>query len=301
MPERVARRHATQSSPERKRRLFVAGSASRDATGVDDIRGMAGRGVDPVADDVRSLALSERPVLHPDLIRRTALLEWVAAHRTESVVAIFAGAGYGKTTLLAQAEEADARPFAWVSLDERDNDPLVLVRHLARGLEQLDGIGGQSGGIGQVVVETLGDAGPGAVGSAVVPRLGAALASIDRPSVLVLDDVHVLRDRDCLNVVAALCGCVPRGSQLMLAGRVEPDVGLARVRADRRLAELDRDRLALDAAEAGALLSAAGVDLPEAEVAELTERTEGWAVGLYLMALSLRRRRRSGSGEPCPR
>jgi LuxR family transcriptional regulator, maltose regulon positive regulatory protein len=91
--------------------------------------------------------------------------------------------------------------------------------------------------------------------------------------------------------VAALrakCAFVPDGSQLLLAGRAEPQLGLARLRAERRLAELGRDELTLDQIEAGALLSAAGEDLTAPDVAELTRRTEGWAAGLYLAALSLR-------------
>jgi hypothetical protein len=63
------------------------------------------------------------PFLHPDPTRRTGPLDWFPAHRAESVVAIFAPAGYGKTTLLGQATEADVRPFASVSLEGRDNDP----------------------------------------------------------------------------------------------------------------------------------------------------------------------------------
>ena len=296
MPERVARRYPTQPKAERKRWLAGAGSEGNETRALDDLRRLAFREGTPLVDDGSSRQQPERPALHPELIRRTALLDWFSAHRNESVVAIFAGAGYGKTTLLAQADQADTRPFAWVSLNERDNDPRVLVTHLARGLDQLDGMGDQLDGIGRTAVEAL-QLHPSSVSSAIVPRLEAALASIDRPSVLVLDDVHVLHDRECLNIVAALCACVRDGSQLMLAGRAEPDVGLARVRAERRLAELDRDKLALDPIEAGALLSAAGVELPAAEVDALTRRTEGWAVGLYLTALSLRRARRSESAE----
>jgi LuxR family transcriptional regulator, maltose regulon positive regulatory protein len=281
--ERVERRDLTQLKGEGKRPLAAVGSARCDEARADEEQELARRAVDLLADDVVS---GERPGLHPDLIRRTALLEWFSAHRTESVVAMFAGAGYGKTTLLAQAAQADARPFAWVSLEERDNDPLVLVTHLARGLDELDGIGDQPGRIGRPEAEILGS-GPGDAWSEAVPRLGAALASTSRPLVLVLDDVHVLGDPECLNIVASLCACVGDGSQVILAGRAAPDVGLSRLRAERRLAELDRDRLALDPIEAGALLSAAGVDLPAAAIAELTERTEGWAVGLYLIALSL--------------
>jgi LuxR family transcriptional regulator, maltose regulon positive regulatory protein len=121
-----------------------------------------------------------------------------------------------------------------------------------------------------------------------VPRLAAAFGSIEHPAVLVLDDVHVLNDRDCLDVLGALRAVVPHGSQLMLAGRAEPQLGLARLRAERRVAELGTDDLAFSSIEAEALLSAAGVDVAGVDVAALTRQTEGWAAGLYLTALSLR-------------
>jgi ATP/maltotriose-dependent transcriptional regulator MalT len=227
---------------------------------------------------VAASAPSGRPVLHPDLIQRTALLEWFEEHRAEPVVAVFAPAGYGKTTLLAQAADADPRPVVWVSLQGGDDDRDVLVRRLATALEQISTQGAR-------VREAQF---PALAWSEAVHELGEALASIRRPSVVVIDHIHVLHDRDCLRLVAALLAYVPEGSQLVLAGRAEPELGLARVRAERRLAELGRDELALDAGEAGALLSAAGVELPTSEVAELMRRTEGWAVGLYLLALSHR-------------
>jgi len=203
-------------------------------------------------------------------------------------VTVLAPAGYGKTTLLGQVRAADVRPFAWVSLAEGDNDPVALMERVARELDRI-------AKVGPVVFEA-----PrfpaGAPWLSIVRRLGAAFSSIKRPLVLVLDDVHVLSDVDSLDAVAALSAGVPEGSQLMLVGRSEPRLGLARVRAEGRLAELGRNELALDVAEAGALLSGAGVNLPEPEVAELTRRTEGWAAGLYLAGRSLRERGSSGPG-----
>jgi LuxR family transcriptional regulator, maltose regulon positive regulatory protein len=184
----------------------------------------------------------EPPVLQPDLISRQALLNWFSAHRTEPVVTVFAPAGYGKTTAIGQAVEADERRVAWVSLGAADKDPAELMSR-----------------VGQV----------------------------EAGAVLVLDDVHRLHDPASLERVAALCASVPEGSQLVLAGRAEPDIGLARMRAERRLAELRPNDLAFDAAEAGELLHTAGAELTESEVAELTRLTEGWAVGLYLAGLSL--------------
>jgi LuxR family transcriptional regulator, maltose regulon positive regulatory protein len=252
------------------------------ASAAEEITGMSRVVLRELFDSAGPPQRSERRVAQPDLITRAALLDWFSAHRDEPLLAVFAPAGYGKTTVLGQAAEADVRPVAWVSLKDGDNDPVVLMTRLAEGLDRIVKVG-------PLVLEAEALRFPAnAPWSTTVPRLGAAFASIQRPSVIVLDDVHLLRDLDCLDIVAALCACVPEGSQLVLSGRAEPQLGLARARSQRRLAELGRDQLALDAIEAGTLLSAAGVDLTGLDVAELTRRTEGWAAGLYLIALSLR-------------
>jgi LuxR family transcriptional regulator, maltose regulon positive regulatory protein len=255
-------------------------TGNRAGSAVEGVAGVAGGGRFVRANHGRVPQRSGLPVLHPDLIERAALLEWFSVHRAEPVVAIFAPAGYGKTTLLAQAAEADTRPFAWVSLEDRNNDPVVLVTDVAHGLDRV-------ARVGEDVFEALRFP-ASALWSSTVPRLQAAFASVAPSVVVVLDDVHLLRNRECLDVVTALCACAAEGSQLVLAGREEPLLGLARVRAERRLAELGRNELAFEAVEADGLLRAAGVDLTGPEVAELTRRTEGWPAGLYLAALSLR-------------
>ena len=165
------------------------------------------------------------------------------AHQTEPVVTIFAPAGYGKTTLLAQAAATDRRPFAWVSVEHGDNDPVVLMTHLAQALERITTVG-------PAVLDALRFS-PNSLWSTTVPRLGATLAAVEQPAVVVLDDLHRIREPDSLDVIAALARYVPAGSQLMLAGREEPQLRLARLRAERGVAALDRDE------PAGAQLSLA--------------------------------------------
>src|SRR5271169_6561051 len=82
----------------------------------------------------------ETPYLHPDLVPRTALLERLRAQQTVPVVTIFAPAGYGKSTLLAQVAKSDERPVSLISLEEGDNDPVVLAAHLAEGLDRIAGV-----------------------------------------------------------------------------------------------------------------------------------------------------------------
>ena len=80
------------------------------------------------------------PQVRRDSVSRTALVNRLRAGGAFPLVVLVAPAGYGKTTLLAQWAAKDARPFAWLSLDERDNDPLVLLRHLTAALDRIDPI-----------------------------------------------------------------------------------------------------------------------------------------------------------------
>lgn len=218
--------------------------------------------------------------LRPGLVRRTGLLDRLRRQQTVPVVTVFAPAGYGKSTVLAQLSESDQRPVGLISLEEADNDPVVLAAHLAEGLDRI-------AGAASALTERFQRSGA-SLWSTTVPRLGARFASIESPAVLALDDLHLLSERDSLDLVAAICGYVAAGSQLILAGREEPQLHLARLRAEHKTLELATKDLALDAVEARSLVRAAGVELSEPDVAELTRRAEGWAAGLYLMALSVR-------------
>jgi LuxR family maltose regulon positive regulatory protein len=122
------------------------------------------------------------------------------------------------------------------------------------------------------------------------------LAAIERPLVLVLDDLHAVANPSCLDALAALFQYVPAGSQIAIASREEPPLPLARWRAHGSLQEIGVGDLRLDEGEAGLLLEASGVVLEACALAELTERTEGWPAGLYLAALSIQAGAPSAAG-----
>jgi LuxR family maltose regulon positive regulatory protein len=107
------------------------------------------------------------------------------------------------------------------------------------------------------------------------------------PVTLVLDDVHVLRNRECRSALSVLADHVPRGSRLALAGRAEPPLRIARLRAEGRIMEIGPGDLALTPEQASSLLHNVGLAVSADDVAELHRRTEGWPAGLYLAALYL--------------
>src|SRR5262245_7750416 len=220
------------------------------------------------------------PQLRPGTVSRTALVNRLRTAMSTPVMTVTAPAGYGKTTLLAQWAARDSRPFAWVSIDERDNDPFVLLRHFAGAVHEIEPLD-------RDVFRAL-NTPADSIWSSAVPRLGASLTSSSTPPVIVLDDAHLLRSRDSLHAVSALADHVPDGAMLVLAGRVTPRVAIAALRASGLLLEIGVEELSLDRREAQLLLQAAGVELNIAETTALVGRCEGWPAGLYLAALALR-------------
>ena len=213
---------------------------------------------------------------------RAELISSLEGSGAPRLVLLSAGPGWGKTTLLAQWASRSQRPFAWVSVDERDNDPIVLLTYVAVALDRVSRLDPS-------VFDSLALAGV-SVKATVVPRLGAALAKMSEQCVLVLDDLHFLDNPACLDAIEALTRHVSEGSQMALSARGPAALPLAALRTRGLALEIGPDDLRMDETEARQLLSAAGVDLPDVDVAELTEHTEGWPAGLYLAVLSIRAR-----------
>jgi LuxR family maltose regulon positive regulatory protein len=240
--------------------------------------GRAHRAGGPVSDLFVSKLL--RPVLRPGTVRRLPLIERLARSGRCPIVSVVAPPGYGKTTLLSQWAERNGQSFAWVSVDENDNDPKVLLTYVAEALDAVQPIDGR-------VFDALASPVSSVPGS-VVPRLGAAFSSMTSPVALVLDDVHALHNRECRAALSVLADHVPGGSRLALAGRAEPPLRVARLRAEGKILEIGPEDLSLTCAEASSLLRNVDLALSVDEVAGLHRRTEGWPAGLYLAALYLR-------------
>lgn len=232
----------------------------------------------PAIDLVRSKL--RPPPLRRVTVRRTSLIERLRRDDSGPIVSVITPAGYGKTVLLSQWAEGDAQAFAWVSADERDNDPRVLLAYVAEALDAIEPVD-------DLVFDALASSASSVPGS-VVPRLGSAFADFSTPVVLVVDDVHLLRNPECRDALSVLADHVPLGSRLVLAGRDQPPLPVARLRAEGRILEIGPGDLALTVQEATRLLRDAEVTLSPSEVAALYQQTEGWAAGLYLAAQAIR-------------
>jgi len=218
------------------------------------------------------------PPLRSGGVPRNALIDRLRGAKDARVVFVSAPPGYGKTTLLAQWASRSRAPFAWLTLDQHDNDPVVLLGHIAAALERVSALEADAG------------ASPGsAAGPAIAKRVASRLSGAGTPFVLALDDLHFVDDPRSVDALDALVDHLPGDSRLVLCGRSLPPRRLAALRASGLLFEIGPDELRMDRAQADELLRAVGVVLSDTELGKLVERTEGWPAGLYLAALATRR------------
>ena len=197
---------------------------------------------------------------------------------TPRLVLISAPAGFGKTTLLTQWLTAGGpRRVAWLSLDAGDSDLRRFLTHLVAAVE--------------LETDALAAADP----EAVLVSLVNDLAERAGPTVLALDDYHVIEEPAVHDALRFLLDHLPPQVTLAITTRADPPLPLSRMRARGELLELRAADLRFTPDEAEAFLNQVmGLDLAPAHVAALETRTEGWAVGLQLAALSARGRERVG-------
>jgi LuxR family maltose regulon positive regulatory protein len=248
--------------------------------------GPAGRAVVELDEFLLDARLSI-PDPHPGSVSRAGVIRTARASGCR-VVGVTAPAGYGKSTLLIEWAAGEDRRVAWVALDRFDDDPAVVLTLLASAFARI------APGNSDLIADMRG-LGVSVLGRA-APRLAAALRTSPVPFVLMLDDLHVLRSPACHDVLGVVISGIPRGSQLVAASRFEQP-HLPRLRVSGDALELCTDDLALDAAGAEQVFAAAQVSVTREVAAAVTERTEGWPVGLRLAAMIARDGDRDGDGE----
>ncbi|MGE3284705.1 MAG: LuxR C-terminal-related transcriptional regulator [Pseudonocardia sp.] len=226
------------------------------------------------------------PRVPQPFLPRPRLLARLDARVEGQLSVVCAPAGYGKTLTLADWARRRPECVAWVSLDETDNDPgsfwAAVLASLARcpAVPERAGPAGLTGPLDSAT-------GDGPV-TAVVAALVNALAEADRPVALVLDDVHEIISPESLRGLAALVRHRPPQLHVLLSGRTDPPLHLARLRLSGELHEVRARDLRFSVAEAALVLAQADVDVRPDQVRLLVDQTEGWPAGVRLAAMSLR-------------
>jgi LuxR family maltose regulon positive regulatory protein len=218
------------------------------------------------------------------VVRRTRLVD--ALERgilNYKLVLVSAAAGYGKTTLLAEWARASRVPVAWLSVGEEDNECDRFFRSLVAAWEAV-----RPGVRESPVGLLLGTQAPDR--DAVLAAFVNVAGAVPDQMVFVLDDYHLIDDPVIHRALTFLLDHGPSTLHLVLAGRADPPLPLARYRARRELLEVRGDDLAFSTEETVAFLNGlSGLALTDDQIGTLHAQLEGWIAGLQLVSLTLRR------------
>ena len=224
-----------------------------------------------------------------DLVRRARVRELLDRSLEHSLTLVCAPAGYGKTTLLSDWLADSGHPYVWLSLDESDNDLVVFLSYFVTAIRTV---------YTQACTNTL-----GLLAAPELPpptRLANALANDlealpcqpgpadGRCCILVLDDYHIVHNEAISALLGEIWRYPPRTMHLILSTRLDPNFPLDVLRARGEVSEIRMRELRFTREEVAVFMKqATGLPLDEPAVTLLAERTEGWAAGLRLAALTL--------------
>lgn len=223
------------------------------------------------------------PSLKPGTLRRDRLLSLLANNLDKRLVLVVADAGYGKTTLLAQAIRAGNLPALYLWLDEGDSDPAVFWSHLAGSilghLSEQGAMARDRAWEEELLRDTM------AAAAAMANRLG----KIHSELFIVLDDYHWLDPESQVHAsLDRFINLLPAHVHIIMASRIKPPLpSLTDWEAKREAFAIGRDQLRFSQQEIKALLKEMhDCHLSAEELARLGERTEGWIAGIQLILYS---------------
>ncbi len=221
------------------------------------------------------------PPVRPTLVPRLRMIQKMNSGLAGKLTLICAPAGFGKTTLVSDWLQQSDLPVAWLSLDPGDNDPTRFFQYIIAALQTIDPT------LGQRVQEMLQSPQPLSHES-LLRTLINDIAARSTKLGLVLDDYHVIETPSIHDAFIFLLDHLPPQMHIFVTSRADPPLSLSRLRARDQMTEVRAEELRFTPSEAMIFLNdVAGLNLSPENVAALGERTEGWATGLQLAALSM--------------
>ena len=199
---------------------------------------------------------------------------------------VSAPAGFGKTTVITTWFEQIDSPWqtAWLTLDETDDAPFLFFAHLITAIQQIDAT------IGQAPAQMLATPQSPEL-DLILSVLLNDLANTPHAIALALDEYHLMTDRAIHDGIRFLVDNAPPNLHLVLIGRADPPFSLARLRSHRLMTEIRQHELRFALSDGATLLNEQmQLSLTPAAIETLVARTEGWAAGLQMAALSLQGR-----------
>ncbi|MEZ4868552.1 MAG: LuxR C-terminal-related transcriptional regulator [Caldilineaceae bacterium] len=224
------------------------------------------------------------PMLRPTLVAREKVLKQLRQGIQDGhlLTLVSAPAGYGKTTTIRMWAEEAGYPVAWVTLEKSDNDLRQFLTYVLAALQRAEDE------LGQAALEAVENS-----ADINLPRVLSLLVNdllgLDRPLVLVLEEYHLIENKQIDQFIEALLNQAVVNLHVIIATREDPSLPITRLRVRNQLTEIRAADLSFSLEEAGEFFAnVMRVNLPKRELKILKNRTEGWAAGLQLAALSLK-------------
>ncbi len=225
-----------------------------------------------------------RPPLQAGFIPRPQLLEQLDGWQQRPLTLVSAPAGYGKTTLVSSWLESLECPTAWLSLDEHDKDLDLFLSYFLASVQT---------SFPDAVEETV-----ALMGGVELPPLRVLsnsltneLNGLPQRLVMVLDDYHAISESRVDELLSELLKHPPSPLHLVIATRTDPLINLNRLRALGKVTEIRTQQLRFSVLETIELLERLlRIEVDKEAASLLDEKTEGWATGIRLAALSMRHR-----------
>lgn len=224
------------------------------------------------------------PVVASNVARKRVLgvLQQAAEHK---LILLSAPAGFGKTTVLAQWINVLRKQYdvAWLSLDSGDNKSDIFLQYFIAALQQLDG------SLGEKALRYMESSNRFDI-SKTINSLINDLVDYGRPIFLFLDDYHFIESKEIEQFIEVLLNLGPANFHLILSSRVLPDFPIASKHASNDILQVSVNDLRFDQHETRSFFQAQdSAELTDQQMETLHDRSEGWAAGLQLASLYLRK------------
>ncbi|MEU4690542.1 LuxR C-terminal-related transcriptional regulator [Actinoplanes sp. NPDC023714] len=225
------------------------------------------------------MAKTARPRMARSGVDRPRLFQLLDQATHKPLTVVRAGAGWGKTILVSAWAHTRAAPVAWLTLDSGDNDPQLFWAYVIAALRAAGALSADNP-LSELTSVPHDERERGL-------RMVAGLSRLPDETVLVIDDFHLIEDRQVLDEVGALLRHPALSVRLVLVSRTVPALTLHRLHAADRVSEIRADDLAFTTDEAATLVSGYGLALSPDDVTTMLNRTDGWIMGLRLGAMFL--------------
>ena len=224
------------------------------------------------------------PPVGNNIVHRSELFEKLNSGLSRKLILISAPAGFGKTTVVSDWIDQNKIPTTWFSLDNGDNDPVDFLCYIISGIQSIHTAFGQS------ALKLLNSPNRPSVES-IASLLINEILNINQNFLLVLDDFHLIKSNEVLNLVTYLLEHIPGNIHIVILTRSDPALSVSRLRSQHQLVELRSSDLSFSANDISILFNKKlKLGLSIEDVISLETKTEGWVAGLQLTALSMQGR-----------